>query len=105
MNALIGSPTELCLRGTLTLIHFLWQGAAIALVVIAAGWCLRRQSANLRYVVNVSALLLMFACVPATFMLLGASPRPVVALWQLRSVGGAWVWGRSYRSLLRRARR
>jgi hypothetical protein len=58
---------ETCLRLTLTLLHFLWQACAVALLVLAAGWCLRRRSAGARYAVNVGGLLLMAACVPFTF--------------------------------------
>ena len=60
-----------CVRLTLTLGHFLWQGAAVFLLAVLAGRVLRRSSAQTRYGVFVIALLLMAACPPATFMLLG----------------------------------
>ncbi|MGB9032377.1 MAG: M56 family metallopeptidase, partial [Acidobacteriaceae bacterium] len=44
-----------------TLVHFLWQGAAIALVYRAADRALARHSANARYVLALAALLGMLA--------------------------------------------
>jgi beta-lactamase regulating signal transducer with metallopeptidase domain len=44
-----------------TLVHFLWQGAAIALVYRVADIALARRSANARYVLALGALLGMLA--------------------------------------------
>jgi bla regulator protein blaR1 len=44
-----------------TLVHFLWQGAAIALVYRVADRALARRSANARYVLALAALLGMLA--------------------------------------------
>jgi beta-lactamase regulating signal transducer with metallopeptidase domain len=44
-----------------TLVHFLWQGAAIALVYRAGDLALTRRSANARYVLALGALLAMLA--------------------------------------------
>jgi beta-lactamase regulating signal transducer with metallopeptidase domain len=44
-----------------TLVHFLWQGAAIALVYRVADRALARHSANARYVLALAALLGMLA--------------------------------------------
>ena len=44
-----------------TLVHFLWQGAAIALVYRVADMALARRSANARYVLALGALLGMLA--------------------------------------------
>ena len=44
-----------------TLVHFLWQGAAIALVYRVADMALARRSANARYVLALGALLGMMA--------------------------------------------
>ena len=44
----------------LALLHFLWQGALIALVYAAASFLLRESAAHLRYVVACAALALMF---------------------------------------------
>jgi beta-lactamase regulating signal transducer with metallopeptidase domain len=49
-----------------TLVHFLWQGAAIALVYRVADLTLARRSANARYVLALGALLVMLAVSVAT---------------------------------------
>ena len=49
-----------------TLVHFLWQGAAIALVYRAADLALARRSANARYVLALGTLLGMLAVSVAT---------------------------------------
>jgi hypothetical protein len=62
-----------CFRFSLTLLHFVWQGVAVGLLVLVAGWCLRRAAARVRYAVNSAAMLLMVACMPVTFALIAAS--------------------------------
>lgn len=52
------------------LMHFLWQGAAAAVLVAAAMWVLRRRSPNLRYVVACAGMLLMLAAPAVTICLL-----------------------------------
>jgi hypothetical protein len=54
----------------LSLLHFLWQGAAVAMVVALITPALRRRSAALRYVVLLLALSLMALLPVATFGLL-----------------------------------
>jgi beta-lactamase regulating signal transducer with metallopeptidase domain len=49
-----------------TLVHFLWQGAAIAIVYRIADLALARRSANARYLLALSALAGMFAVSVAT---------------------------------------
>ena len=44
-----------------TLIHFVWQGGAIALAIAAALRIVRRRSANARYLVACTGLTLMLA--------------------------------------------
>ena len=72
---------ELCWRVLLTLGHFLWQGALIALIAAAVAWMLRRASARARYGAWVVALLLMTLCPVATFVQLSrmAEDPPVLA--------------------------
>jgi len=48
------------------LIHFLWQGAAVALVLAVALWLLRHRSAHARWTVSCAALALMAALPVAT---------------------------------------
>lgn len=49
-----------------TLVHFLWQGAAIALVYRVADMAVARRSANARYVLALGALLSMLVVAVAT---------------------------------------
>ncbi|HPS03551.1 MAG TPA: M56 family metallopeptidase, partial [Candidatus Sumerlaeota bacterium] len=58
---------EFCLRLTLTLLHFIWQGAAIALLAAGAGAALRRTGAATRYWVFVAALGAMALYPPITY--------------------------------------
>ena len=50
-----------------TLAHFLWQGLFIAVGASAAVRLMRRASANARYAIHLATLILMAACLPATF--------------------------------------
>jgi hypothetical protein len=61
---------DFALRLTVTLLHFLWQGLVIALVVFIATQTMSQASARARYAVSFAGLLLMAACVPVTFALL-----------------------------------
>ena len=56
-----------------TLLHFLWQGAAIAAALALAQRLLRNQSAQSRYFAGCVALLLMIAAPLATFGILRPS--------------------------------
>jgi WD40 repeat protein/beta-lactamase regulating signal transducer with metallopeptidase domain len=73
MNVLTWLETASFARGdfalqlTVTLLHFLWQGLAIALVVFFAVQTMSLASARARYVVSFAGLLLMAACAPVTF--------------------------------------
>ena len=67
---------------TRALIHFLWQGCAIALAYLLISGALRRAPAGTRYTIGVVFLLGMAACLPATLWLLRATPtqpHPTVA--------------------------
>ena len=73
MNALSWLVNDsLSVRLTISLLHFLWQGCLIAIVVVAGGLLLRGFSPRLRYSFNVTAMLIMAACLPITFMMLDA---------------------------------
>ncbi len=50
------------------LLHFLWQGALIALLLGFANLCLRRARANLRYAAACTAMLLMLVAGVGTFL-------------------------------------
>jgi bla regulator protein BlaR1 len=56
-----------------TLLHFLWQGALIAILLAFALAALRRATARTRYLVSSIALLLMLLLAVGTFVNL--SPR------------------------------
>lgn len=56
------------LRVAATLLHFVWQGAALALVAVLLNQVLRNVSARARYSVNVGLLVAMVACLPLTFV-------------------------------------
>jgi hypothetical protein len=57
-----------------TLIHFLWQGSAVALGAGCALFCLRQASAALRYRVTLAGLVLMALCPIGTYLLLERPP-------------------------------
>ena len=60
---------------TWSLLHFLWQGAAIG-ALAAAAMSLFRESTT-RYLIGVGALALMFASFGVTFALLSVEQSPV----------------------------
>ena len=53
--------------------HFLWQGCVVAVLYAMAARALRGASAGTRYVVGVTALLLMAGCLPVTLALIPPS--------------------------------
>ncbi len=57
-----------------TLLHFVWQGALVALLLALALYLLRRQTAQVRYVVACGAMLLMLALPALTLFLLWPDP-------------------------------
>ncbi|HJV22823.1 MAG TPA: M56 family metallopeptidase [Holophagaceae bacterium] len=62
----------LVLRLGLTLLHFLWQGTLLALLLGAVRWVLQDRSPRLRHGLACGALLLMALAPCATWLLLGA---------------------------------
>jgi beta-lactamase regulating signal transducer with metallopeptidase domain len=73
-------PLESLLRQPLTLtlgwalLHFVWQGALIALLFGASNLVLRKVGASLRYSLACLAMLLMLATTVTTFLWLGFHP-------------------------------
>ena len=57
----------LCERLTLTLLHFLWQGAVIAVCTAILNRLMHQAASHSRYVMNVTALIAMACCLPVTF--------------------------------------
>ena len=74
-----------------TLVHFLWQGAIVGLVMGAVLACLRRRSAQTRYVVACVGLAAMAACPVATLAWMKTHVRRDVAGKDGLAVGGAPV--------------
>src|SRR5215212_3660678 len=58
------------------LVHFVWQGTAVALVLLAALAALRRRSANARYLAAFVAMLTLAVAPVLTFALIEPSPAP-----------------------------
>jgi len=63
-----------------TLVHFIWQGLVIAILMAGLTSALNRRSANLRYIIACSAMLLMFVMPITTFMVLRASAGNTAAM-------------------------
>lgn len=66
-----------------TLLHFVWQGALVAVLLAAALWALRRHAPRTRYAVSLAALAGLLALPVATGVLLSktaGSERPAAAL-------------------------
>jgi beta-lactamase regulating signal transducer with metallopeptidase domain len=73
----------LAVRMSFALLHFLWQGAALAGLALLLLAALRRAPAGARYLALLAVFALMALCPAATFLLLGrapAAPPPVAAL-------------------------
>jgi beta-lactamase regulating signal transducer with metallopeptidase domain len=67
MNPWTVLPESLTERLALTLLHFLWQGIAVALVIVLLGWMLRIQRPASQYALFLLGLLAMAACPVGTF--------------------------------------
>jgi len=77
MNPTQWLHTPLVARLVETLGHFLWQAAAVAVVVLTVTWALRRTSAHVRYLALLTGLLVMISCPVVTFCLLETPPTPI----------------------------
>lgn len=62
------------------LVHFLWQGTVIAVLLSLALWMLRRCSANVRYLTALTALLILVASVAITSCFVSATITPYDSL-------------------------
>src|SRR5437870_3623087 len=72
-----------------TLVHFLWQGALIALLLGVANASLRRAGSNVRYVTACAALLLMLGAAVTTFLWLGSARASITPVRLLESMAGS----------------
>jgi beta-lactamase regulating signal transducer with metallopeptidase domain len=79
MRNLIDSLTLSLLRTTAietlgwTLLHFLWQGTLIALILAVLVWLLRNRHPSLRYLLACASLAFMLACPIITYLVLDSS--------------------------------
>jgi beta-lactamase regulating signal transducer with metallopeptidase domain len=73
MNSIETMPTVEALGWTL--VHFLWQGAIVALSLALVRGAFKRRTANLRYLVSCAAMLLMLALPVITFITLSSTVR------------------------------
>src|SRR5579884_697842 len=85
MNLLQGTPWHAYVQPIgCTLVHFLWQGAVVAILLSVTLLCLRSRSANARYLAATVALGGMALCPPLTLAVLTSrrapSPAPFVSL-------------------------
>ena len=62
-----GFDAIICERLTVTLLHFLWQGAFIGVIAAVLSRMLFRASSQLRYTIHLAALVAMCSCLPVTF--------------------------------------
>ena len=56
-----------------TLVHFVWQGAALAALFASLNWALRQASPSVRYVLAAGTLLAMLVLPVGTFLAAGAA--------------------------------
>lgn len=84
-DSLLDLPRALFNEGSIerlgwTLVHFLWEGAAVVALLAVTLLLMRRRSSHARHAASLVALLLMAALPVVTFLLLPASqPAPAVA--------------------------
>ncbi len=76
-----------------TLLHFLWQGTAIAILYAATRFLFARSlSANARYTLACAALLAMAAAPAMTFLTIpGGTPSAQAAAWTLALTEWKWL--------------
>lgn len=65
-------------RLTWTLAHFVWQGFFIAVALAVVIEILRPRSVNVRYALSLTALIMMLAIVPFTWLVIGNQSSAVV---------------------------
>ncbi len=84
-------PESIVYRLGWTLVHFVWQGAMIAMLVGLTLAALRRRSAHARYVAGCAGLLLMLVAAGVTLFAVGSpgdNAASVVIRQPADSVGG-----------------
>ncbi len=88
MHDFLGFDPIVCERLTVTLLHFLWQGAAIGVVAAVLSQMLFRASSQVRYITHFAALIAMFCCLPITYPLVTVpEPGTVTAAFEKKTTG------------------
>jgi beta-lactamase regulating signal transducer with metallopeptidase domain len=83
MNALVSTLSHPPVaRAAAALLHFLWQGAVVGLVLAALEPALRRRTPQIRYAVFCAALFAMLMLPAVTFSGLGSAPAKADTLGQ-----------------------
>ena len=72
LNTILNSP--LVYQLGFTLLHSLWEGAAVIAVLLLGGLATRKSSSQVRYVVTCSAMLLLIV-VPFLTFFVASSPQ------------------------------
>ena len=80
---LIGLPDQVTQRLAWVLVHFIWQGAAVAAFLALTLWLGRVKRPSVRYACGLVALVAMVACPVVTFGLV----RPVLDPENMRPWG------------------
>ena len=84
MFDILGFDAIVCERLTITLLHFLWQGAAIGLVAACLSRVLQRTSSQVRYLIHLTALTAMCGSLLVTLCVVKVS-EPAVLVSNLPS--------------------
>lgn len=79
MYDFFGLNAIVCERLTITLLHFLWQGAAIGIVAAVLSRMLLRASSQVRYIIHVAALTAMCGSLLVTLCLVNVSEQANLA--------------------------
>ena len=81
MFDILGFDAIVCERLTITLLHFLWQGAAIAIVAAFLSRMFLRASSQVRYLIHLTALTTMCGSLLVTFCVVNVSePAALVSI-------------------------
>ena len=77
MNIMDFFSSHSCMRLAFTLMHFLWQGMAIALLTFLAANIIGKNSARTRYGIHVLGLAAMVLALGVTYLLVDLEPQQV----------------------------
>src|SRR5579884_437343 len=86
------------------LVHFVWEGAVLAILAAVVLWAMRKRSAEARYALAYVALIVMAGCPVATWLFIGRSnaPAPVeIEVPKTVELRGLSIWQQPPEELLR----